>query len=215
MHPAIRIALLVLSGLGLLAVIAAPIIGVILFQNHRRRKWYRRFGEKHGFKVDLDPTARFIRATPSAGGKRDGFEVAVGAGKTSERYLTVSTGTRFRLDMENSVVGGPAHPFGQVTITCPWLAPSSKHGFDAVFNVEGDGNGRLGELFCEDLKKRFLEARERIGSFSIKLEPGGALTSTHEPPFNRRKGEKIEGVVDLMLAIAGRLREVREEEAAS
>jgi hypothetical protein len=203
MDAAVRILLLIGWGLGLLAVVAAPIIAVIVYQNWRRRKSYRRLGEKLGLSINLDSTARLTRATPTAKGKIDGFSVLITATMSADRHYDVSTGTRLKSDLERIVVYGPKHSYGAISVTAPIFAPSADHGFDSAFRIEGDGNGKLNDVLTPAVKEQFLQVRKDLGAnFRITIKPDGKILSIAQPPFSIKRRRRIEARLRLMLTVA-------------
>jgi len=203
METFVRIVLLALWALGLLLIIALPIIAVIVYQNRGRRKSYRALAEKFGLGVNLDTTARLTRATPTANGKIDGFSVLISATMSASRHFDVSTGTRLKSDLEKIVVFGDKHPYGQIKITSPMFGPAAKQGFERAFRVEGEGNGRLGEVLTPEIKKRFLDIRENHGAtFCITLQADGKILAIESPPFTAKRRDRIAALLETMIALA-------------
>jgi hypothetical protein len=175
-------------------------LGVLVFENWHQRRWFRSLAQDFGMRVDLDPSNRLLRASPRAHGTIQGFPVRVLARPTGTR---ISAGnTRMRMELNNIIVDGPAHPYGDVAVVAPFWGAGTGEGFDRAFEVEGDGNGRLDELLTPELKERFRAMRSKHGRVGVYLEADGKVVTLADIPLTRRRKAKASAQVELAVAVA-------------
>ena len=164
----LSIVFIVIGLLGMVVILAAPIIAVVAWENSRRRRFTRQLAEEFALKAELNENVRLTKASVWAKGAIDGMQVVVSANTPGTRIHGGPT-TSMRVERGEIIVRAAKGPEARLFANTDTARDSND--FDAAFRWEGTPRA-----LSESAKKLLLQHRQQFAkAFGVFFAPDGQM----------------------------------------